>query len=71
MNTPTIEGLARDLAGDEETRQSIVDGLRMRLHLFGPEDNRPRYEATLRALQALAQMRELVARSTPARVPRG
>ena len=60
-----MEEIARDLAGDEETRQSIIDGLRMRLHLFGPKDNRHQYEAALRALQAMAKMRELTARVAP------
>lgn len=64
MTAPTIEDIARDLAGDDETRQSIIDGLRMRLHCYGPENNRVQYEATLRALQALAKMRELAARMT-------
>lgn len=62
MDIVSIESVARDLCGSDMVRNSILDGLRMRLQLCGPENGRTEYEATLRALQAMAKMRELLAR---------
>jgi hypothetical protein len=61
----SIETLARDLCGAEGIRNSIIDGLRMRLYCYGPENNRGEYEATLRALQAMAKLREIHASAVP------
>jgi hypothetical protein len=61
VSIPNLDQIAQDPAAHAETRQSIIDGLRMRLHYIHPDDERPRYEATLRALQAMAALRELIA----------
>jgi hypothetical protein len=61
----SVEAVARDLCADDGIRNGIIDGLRMRLHCYGPDNGRAEYEATLRALQAMAKLRELAARMSP------